>query len=326
MKKVLSMDGGAVRAVIQGQVLAEIEARTKKPISSLFDLIAGTSSGGNLAMGMVTPDKNGKPKYPATELALSYKLNTPKIFSRSFFQKINPLSSLFEEKYSIQVAADVYKNYYGAVKLSEALTPILVTGYEIERRMAYFFKSGRAKIDSKHDFYMRDVVLSTTAAPTFFEPAKIKNIAGTDTFYFIDGGVFANNPAMIALTEAKIMFPKETDFLMVSLGSGVLNDPLSYDKVKGWGVAQWARPILNVVFDGVADTVDHQLEHLLKVSTDKSNRYFRFQTMLTKQTEAFDNTTPENFKALEILGAKIIKDNNKQLDILCKLLSSRHLN
>ena len=52
MKRILSMDGGAVRAIIQGRVLEAIEQRTRRPISSLFDLIAGTSSGGNLAMGL----------------------------------------------------------------------------------------------------------------------------------------------------------------------------------------------------------------------------------------------------------------------------------
>ena len=314
------MDGGAIRAIIQGVVLEEIETRTKKPIASLFDLLAGSSSGGNLEMGLVTPDRDGKPKYPATEASASYKLNTPIIFSRPFIKKINPLSILFEEKFSTEVAAGVYKKYYGNSKLSEAITPVLITGYEIEKRMAYFFRSSHAKRDPKHDFFMRDVVLSTTAAPTFFEPAKIENIPKSDTFYFIDGAVFANNPSMIALAEARKMFPEEKDFLLVSLGSGVLTQPLRYEQVKGWGAAQWARPILDVVFDGVADTVDHQLEYMVPMSMDENNRYYRFQTMLTRETQSFDNTTPKNFAALEQLGRKIVEDNDKQLEILCNQL------
>jgi len=316
------MDGGAIRAIIQGQILVEIEKRTKKPICELFDLLAGSSSGGNLAMGLVTPGKDGKPKYPAEEATTSYKLNTPKIFARSFFQRINPLSALFEEKYSIEVAADVYKNYYGSAKLSEALTPVIITTYEIEKRMAYLFHSENAKKDPNDDFYMRDVVLSTTAAPTFFEPAKVKNISKTDTFYFIDGAVYANNPALIALIEAKIMYPKETDFLVVSLGSGVLTNPLPYEEVKNWGVAQWARPILDVVFDGVADTVDHQLKHLLGTDKDNLTRYYRFQTMVTKETLVFDKATPENFLALEKIGQRLVQENSEKLDSLCQQLVS----
>lgn len=104
------MDGGAIRAIIQGRVLTELESRTGKPISELFDFIAGSSSGGNLAMGLVTPGKNGKPRYPATEAAASYKLNTPKIFAKSFFQKIDPLSFLFKERYSNTVAEGFIKD------------------------------------------------------------------------------------------------------------------------------------------------------------------------------------------------------------------------
>ncbi len=314
------MDGGAIRAIIQGIFLGEIEARTKKPISDLFDLIAGSSSGGNLAMGFVTPDKNGKPKYSAIDGVKSYQLNTPRIFAKSFFEKINPFFSLFEEKYSIDIAAEVYRKSYGSSKLSEAITPVIITAYEIEKRMAFFFRSQDAKKDPKDDFYMRDVVLSTTAAPTFFEPAKIPHISKTDTFYFIDGAIFANNPALIALVEARLMFPKETDFLVVSLGSGALTNPLPYEEVKNWGVAQWARPILDVVFDGVADTVDDQLTNLLKTGHDGLKRYYRFQTVVTKETLVFDKATPENFRALEKIGQKLIEDNNEKLITLCQQL------
>jgi uncharacterized protein len=319
MKKILSMDGGAVRAIIQGRVLAEIEARTNRPCALLFDLIAGTSSGGNLAMGLVMPDEHGKPKYPATEASISYKANTPKIFSRSFSQRINPLSSLLQEKYSSDVAREVYKTYYGESRLSQALTPVVITAYEIERGMAYFFKSEDAKTDPQHDFYMRDVVLATTAAPTFFEPARVQNVGMTDTFYFVDGGIFANNPAMLALVEARRMFPDERDFLLVSLGSGSLSHALKCEQVRGWGVAQWARPILNVVFDGIADAVDYQLWHLLPMMGG-GNGYYRFQSTLTQETGAFDNTTDEHFEKLEKLGETMIRENEEKLEQICSQL------
>jgi patatin-like phospholipase/acyl hydrolase len=319
MKRILSMDGGAVRAIIQGRVLAEIEQRTGAPISALFDLIAGTSSGGNLAMGLVTPDDDGKARYPATEASISYKRNTPKIFSRPFLQRVNPASWLFREKYSSTVAKEVYKEYYGDVRLSQALTPVLVTAYEIERGMAYFFSSERAKKDRSHDFYMRDVVLSTTSAPTFFEPARVENVDRTETFYFVDGGTFANNPAMLALVEARLMFPDEGDFLLVSLGSGALRNPLKCEQVTGWGLARWARPILNVVFDGVADTVDYQLERLLPMMGGR-NGYYRFQAPLAKENDSFDDTSEANFAALDELGRRVVEENDERLELICAQL------
>jgi patatin-like phospholipase/acyl hydrolase len=319
MKKILSLDGGAVRAIIQGRVLAEIERRTGAPLATLFDLFAGTSSGGNLAIGLVTPDGQGKPKYPATEAGASYRRNTPRIFSRPLVKRINPLSSLLDEKYSSDVPREVYRSYYGDTPLSRALKPVLVTAYELERGMAYFFSSERARKDPDHDFYMRDVVLATTSAPTFFGPAKIKNLSQTGTYYFVDGGIFANNPAMLALVEARLMFPEEGDFLLVSLGSGTLTRHIKCEEVKRWGVVQWARPILNVVFDGVADTVDYQLERLLPMMGG-GNGYYRFQTTLTKATGAFDDTSAENFEALERLGEALVKDNEAKLDQICNEL------
>jgi hypothetical protein len=110
-------------------------------------------------------------------------------------------------------------------------------------------------------------------------------LARTETLSFVDGGVFANNPSMIALVEARRLFPEGQDFLLVSLGSGAVRYPLRYEQARGWGVAQWARPILNV-----------------------------FQAALTNETDAFDNTTAGNFAALERLGDQLIRENKAQLD------------
>jgi hypothetical protein len=59
---------------------------------------------------------------------------------------------------------------------------------------------------------------------------------------------------MYAYVEARKVHPEENDFLVVSLGTGELTRNMPYEEVRGWGLALWAQPILNVVFDGVADT------------------------------------------------------------------------
>ena len=65
MKKVLSINGGEIRGILPALFLHEMEKNLKKPISETFDLIAGTSTGGILALCLSVPDKNGKPKYSA---------------------------------------------------------------------------------------------------------------------------------------------------------------------------------------------------------------------------------------------------------------------
>jgi uncharacterized protein len=70
--KILSLDGGGMRGVIPGILLTEIERRTGKPISELFDLIAGTSIGAVYALGLTIPDENGKPKWKAEDMANTF--------------------------------------------------------------------------------------------------------------------------------------------------------------------------------------------------------------------------------------------------------------
>ena len=71
--KVLSIDGGGLRGIIPAMVLTEIEERTRRAITETFDLIAGTSTGGMLALGLVMPGDGSKPRYTAKELIGIYE-------------------------------------------------------------------------------------------------------------------------------------------------------------------------------------------------------------------------------------------------------------
>ena len=81
--KVLSIDGGGIRGIIPAMVLMEIERRTQRPIATLFDLVAGTSTGGILALGLAKPNGQGRPEHSAESLLGLYENDGAKIFSRS---------------------------------------------------------------------------------------------------------------------------------------------------------------------------------------------------------------------------------------------------
>jgi patatin-like phospholipase/acyl hydrolase len=320
MKKILSIDGGGIRGIIPATILTEIESRTQKPISQLFDLIAGTSTGGILALALTKPDSNGKPEYSAEQLVQMYVENGDKIFHQSLWHKISTFNNLIEEKYPAAGIDKVLEDYFKKTYLKDALTEVLITSYEIERRDSFFFKSTKAKMNPKRNFLMKHVARATSAAPTYFEPKKIPTEDLTEYYALVDGGVFANNPGMCAYVEAKTMFPEENEFLVVSLGTGELTKPIYFDQAKMWGIAHWARPLLGVVFDGVSDTVDYQLQQLLPSDEEKGRRYYRFQIMLDKDTESMDNVEQINLRALKLCGEGIIRDQNDELTALCKLL------
>ena len=104
--RILSIDGGGIRGIIPAMILAEIERRTHRRIADLFHLIAGTSTGGILALGLTVPDmdnergRNGRrtPKYRALDLVKLYERDGEAIFPSSW-QKVWSIGGLFDQFY-----------------------------------------------------------------------------------------------------------------------------------------------------------------------------------------------------------------------------------
>lgn len=321
---VLSIDGGGIRGVIPAMILTELEKITGKPTSQLFDLVAGTSTGGIISLALTKPKsgQDNSPAFTAKDLVQMYEKNGSRIFSKSLLHTIVAAGNLLEEKYTSAGIEGVLKEYFGDMKLSQSLLPVIIPAYETERRISWFFKSSRAKLDPEYDFLLRDVARSTSAAPTYFEPNKI-NVDGPAGYYsFIDGGVYANNPSMCAYVEAKSMFPDADKIIFVSLGTGSQSKQLKYKDVKGWGLAMWAQPILNVVFDGVETTIDFQLQQLFE--NPRYGSYTRFQPKLDGLDEAMDKADFENIRALKLLAERLIRENSNQLnDLATSLIAAK---
>ena len=321
MQKVLSIDGGGIRGIIPAMVLAEIERRTQTRIAEMFDLIAGTSTGGILALGLTKPGQDNKSEYSAKRLIELYETEGEKIFSIPVWHRIHSAGGLAEEKYPSDGIEEVTQRYFGDRRLAEALTEVLVTAYEIEGRAAWFFKRRHARDENRNgdNFLMREIARATSAAPTYFEPFLVEG-GPHEKCALIDGGVHSNNPAMCAYVEARKIHPEENDFLVVSLGTGELTRSLPYEEVKGWGLALWAQPILNVVFDGVADTVNYQLRELLSTEDGEARRYYRFQTQLDIGKDDMDDASRTNIAALKVKAREIIAKNEDALKALCAQL------
>jgi patatin-like phospholipase/acyl hydrolase len=320
MQKVLSIDGGGIRGIIPAMLLAEIEGRTGRRIAEMFDLVAGTSTGGILALGLTKPGQDSEPEYSAKKLIELYETEGGKIFSIPVWHRIHSGWGLAEEKYPSTGIDEVALEYFGDVRLAQALKEVLIPAYEIEKRGPWFFKRWEA-LDSKKGFnpFMREVARATSAAPTYFEPIQLK-VGSLGNRAFIDGGVHSNNPAMCAYVEARKIHPEEKEFLVVSLGTGEPTREMPYEAVKGWGLALWAQPILNVVFDGVSDAVDYQLRELLSTEEGDARRYYRFQTVLDIGKDDMDDASATNIHALKEKAQEIIDKNDAALETLCSHL------
>lgn len=296
MKRVLSIDGGGIRGLIPALVLAAFEQRAWKRTSQMFDLIAGTSTGGILACMLTSPEK-----YSAQDIANFYVSEGPKIFRQSLVRKVKTGFNLFDEKYSNYALRVALEHYLKAGRVSEALTPILVSTYDVGNRAPFFFKTTSARESADYDFPLHDVALATAAAPTYFEPVLVGGHA------LIDGGVFATNTAMCAYAEARKMWPGEA-ILLVSIGTGDMSSPYDYRKLGGSGQLGWVKPLLDMMMQGSAMTVDYQLDQVA------GDNHIRFNRRLVKASPDMDDASASNLKGLEWEAMNLIVDRSNDIN------------
>jgi patatin-like phospholipase/acyl hydrolase len=295
MVRVLAIDGGGIRGIIPATVLADLELRAGRPVAELFDLIAGTSTGGILALALTAPGEDGRPRFRAHELPGLYAQEGPEIFHRSVFHRIRSGGGTLDERYPSDGLRRVLGRYFGELRLSQALAEVLITAYETEGRRPFFFRRSGARQEAAADFPMRDVAHATSAAPTYFEAVRLGELS------LIDGGVFAVNPAMCALAEVVARGGEQEDVLMVSLGTGTLNRPLPWKQIRDWGRLEWAQPVIDVIFDGISDTVDFQAREIL------GEGYWRLQTELRRASDDLDDARPGNLAALQAEAADLVE-------------------
>ncbi|MBL8165435.1 MAG: patatin-like phospholipase family protein [Anaerolineae bacterium] len=315
--RILAIDGGGIRGIIPAMVMAEIEQRTNKRIHELFDLIAGTSTGGILALGITKPSEDGGAHYTAEDGVKLYEQEGGRIFDRSIWQRVRSAENLAEPKYPERGVEAVLNEYFGETRLKEALTEVLITSYEIERNIPWFFRSSRAKTNPSYDFPMRFVARATSAAPTYFPPCKIPVDGAAGYYALVDGAVFANNPSMCAYVEAQSRFPDATDYLVVSLGTGEFNNPLYYEKAAHWGLIGWALPVINILMHGVNQTVDYQMRQLMPAVEGGGRRYYRFQTVLPESYTDMDDISPEAMRGYKLLAEELIHKHSAELERVC---------
>jgi uncharacterized protein len=327
--RILSLDGGGIRGIIPGQVVVSLEnklaQKTGNPgarVADYFDLIAGTSTGGILTCMYLFPDADGTTtQFSATEAVDLYLKYGGDIFSRSLWQRLRSQFGLGDEKYSEKPLLESLGRFLDDRKLSELVKPCLITAYDIEERRATFFTQHDAAKNEDKDFPLMHVARSTSAAPTFFQVASAESGAKS-RHSLIDGGVFANNPSLCAYSEARKKLdsnPSAKDMVILSLGTGHVKEPYSYDKAKNWGAVGWIRPLIDILMSGVSETVDYQLAQIFD-SVDRSDQYLRVDDEILIATSAMDNASQKNLEALRQEGERIAQKFDKELDALTELL------
>ncbi|MFW5727576.1 MAG: patatin-like phospholipase family protein [Spirochaetia bacterium] len=335
--KILCIDGGGIRGYIPALVLAEVERRLRqqgneKSLGTLFDFIAGTSTGSIITLGLTAPaEKEGdseSPRYSHKAAAFSaerlvhmYERHGLEIFPYWNLRQLQDMRHAFTEKYDNGPFHEILDGYFGRRKISDALTDMLITTYDIEQHRPLIMKKVpyKRQLGESSDYYMADVIKASAAAPTYFEPVRVASVDESRQHYLVDGGVFAVNPAMCAFVEAQRIFPRARKYVIFSLGTGEYIPDWDIEKVMRWGLLEWLQPskkvpAVTILNNGQAQAVDYHLSHMPKVE------YHRINVPLDGCSEDMDDASAENMSCLAQRAEQIILEQSSSLERMVRLL------
>ncbi len=311
---ILSIDGGGIKGIISAIVLRDLEQyiqtyshNPSAHLSDYFDLIAGTSTGSILTGLYLCPDKDGKAKYSAQDAYELYKELGSTVFKKKMPYQIKSIFGLIRSKYDNKKLYELLEKSFQDVKISELLKPCLITAYDLDRESAYFFNTESAKMSKEKNFYLRDAILSSTAAPTFFPSVQIESIAKRQ-FCMIDGGVCCNNPSMCAFAEA-IKMPAYISIDKInifSVGNLTKHSSSTCQQVQNRGLVGWVSPFIDITLSANTQTVDYQLKMLFNTLKTKDN-YIRIDKLVCDDFNipSLDASSKKDINLLIHLGEQL---------------------
>jgi patatin-like phospholipase/acyl hydrolase len=262
--RILSLDGGGVRGVFAASFLAHLEEYGCDPLVEYFDLIVGTSTGAIIGLGIAAGIRAG-------DVLKFYRDQAPKIFGRP-----RGLTSLFRPKYQNADLQRILREQFGDMTLNDLRVPVCIPSYELAEGVPRVFKSDHnPQLHWGGNQLAWKVAVASSSAPTFF-PAY--GLAAADAH--IDGGLWANNPVLVGITEAMCFFNRDLgDVTVLSVGSGSHTKRIERGVAEKRGLVQWGwdGDIVSVVFAAQAQS-GHNFARMLL--TDQ--RYLRVDVEMNR--------------------------------------------
>ncbi|KAI4321533.1 hypothetical protein MLD38_034901 [Melastoma candidum] len=333
----LSIDGGGIRGIIPGTILAFLESELQKldgedaRLADYFDVISGTSTGGLVTAMLASPDDSGRPLFAAKDIKDFYLENCPKIFPQDngpLASVVNVVKTLSGPKYNGKYLHKLVREKLGNRKLHQTITNVVIPTFDIKTLQPTLFSSYQVLKTPSIDAFMSDICISTSAAPTYLPAHAFETKDSTGKireFNLIDGGVAANNPTLVAMGEVtKTILGGSSDFfpinpmdyaryLVISLGTGTRKVEEKYNahEAARWGMLGWltagGTPLIDVFMHASSDMVDFHLSAVFQ-ALHIENNYLRIQDdTLTGELSSVDIATKENLGNLVKTGEALLK-------------------
>lgn len=250
--RLLAIDGGGIRGIYASHVLERIQDEFKLEFHQHFDLIAGTSTGSIIAAALAYD-------IPLAKVNRLYREQGPLIFSP---RKWSLKGALFP-RYSSKPLRDALNKVFQDATLSDAKTRLIIPATDIGNGGVHVFKSNYDK-NFVRDCKVKvvDAVLASCSAPSYFAPARV------GPYQLSDGGLWANNPSLVAVTEALSRLSAErSQIRLLSLGTGAGKNYYPVSKktarwgfVTGWGMLKFISMLMNLQSETASNVVQLLLD------------------------------------------------------------------
>jgi patatin-like phospholipase/acyl hydrolase len=296
--RILSLSGGGIRGIFQAVFLREIALQLQTPLRDNFDLIAGTSTGAIIALGVALGidldkivrlfEKHGPEIFPeqkrrASQWTVSYGCKGP-VYDQTPLH--DALTEVFTEKEGAQF------------QLKDCKPPVVIPATTLNRYQIRSFTilercGAPASVDG--ELFAADVALASSAAPIFFPAYRPRGRRAsneqmrTEERTYADGGLWANNPVLHAVMTARRCWNTEfADMRIISIGNGEIPAGAVEVDFNDMRRAKMLKPVMDMMFATQSELADETVGALLDDPQFSGARMLRINTQLDVQIELDD--------------------------------------
>lgn len=355
IRYILSIDGGGMRGIVPSFILKKINEELKemgetRPLYSYFDLIAGTSTGALISLGLSMPleksslKKENEEDYkveahyttgrffkkevvetkgyiphladPESFVSL-YRDNGNRIFkveeTKGLFKLFDKVNRLFSDKYKIEPYEEFLNEIYGDTLLKELRVPTMAVAFNTSNSTPYIFRSW-----DDHGYYIKEAARASSAAPTYFAPAVFIDRESDETLTLIDGGAAANNPILCAYAEAVKLYPNATEYRILSLST--LSPPFSINPDEFTTNIDWLSTLLGAYGDGNMNVSEMAVEAM------NDTKVVRVWDNIIEKKYPLDDTSEEAMSSLLSASEKLWENKKDEiLDFVRKMVKEEEV-
>ncbi len=291
--RILSLDGGGLKGLFTAKFLADLETDLEIRVADYFDLITGTSTGAIIAIGLGLG-------LPASDILKFYRDKGAAIFDAPGF-------GIIKAKYDSGPLRRALIEVLGDRTLADSKNRLVIPAYNVQRREVKLFKT-RHSARFMRDWKMKafEVAMASAAAPTY-----LPSFVDDSHIEYVDGGVWANNPALVGIIEAMTVL--RIDRSRISLLSiGTTREVVRMDAIKqNGGMTTWASRASDIFIGADCAATESMCEHLLRDNPDEdSTRYIRVNPWVAEGEFRLDRLSEE----LIALGAREAEHASRKLN------------